>query len=322
VKITNLRRAAGAAVAATAAIALFAGCAGDADAGAPAADAPATEADAGDDARPWEGGTLRVGYLPQDETPHFATAREGLAEELAEATGMEIEEHHVADMSALVEAMRHGHVDIAIMGAMGVIQAYNTADAFPLVAMQQEEGPLHSDIIVRADSGIYSIEDLLALDAPSIAFVDHISTTGALLPAIGIMEAFPENEWTLDDVLHGDVFSTVVFAGGHPNVAQAVIQGDAVAGGIAHRQTAVELERLGLEEDYLRVIHRSEPVMGATMVASNNLDDDLIDLLREFLVNFDNEDYFYGMWGNRTARFFETDISEYADLFVIDEMLG
>ncbi len=317
--ITKMRRAAGAAVAATAAIALFAGCAGDAGAAgdaAPAADETAT------DARPWEGQTLRIGYLPQDETPHFSAAREGLASELAEATGMEVSEYHVADMSALVEAMRHGHVDMAIMGAMGVIQAYNTADAFPLVAMQQEEGPLHSDIIVRADSGIYSIEDLMALDAPSIAFVDHISTTGTLLPAIGIMETFPERGLDFDAILHGDVFSTVVFAGGHPNVAQAVIQGDAIAGGIAHRQTAVELERLDLPEDYLRVIHRSEPVMGATMVASNNLDAELIEILRDFLVNFENEDYFYGMWGNRTARFFDTNISEYADLFVIDEMLG
>ncbi|GAB2459422.1 phosphate/phosphite/phosphonate ABC transporter substrate-binding protein [Xylanimonas ulmi] len=305
-KLTRLARAAVAATAATAAVAMLAGCTG----GATAADTPSGAQ------------SLRIGYLPQDETPHFAAARQGLATDLAAATGLEVSEYHVADMSALVEAMRHGHVDMAIVGAMGVVQAYQVADSFPLVAMQQEEGPLHSDIIVRADSGIHTIADLMALDAPSIAFVDHISTTGTLLPAIGIMEAFPERDLDFDDILHGDVFSTVVFAGGHPNVAQAVIQGDAVAGGIAHRQTAVELERLGLSEDYLRVIHRSEPVMGATMVASSSLDADLIEVLRDFLVGFDNEDYFYGMWGNRSARFFDTEIGEFADLFVIDEMLG
>jgi phosphonate transport system substrate-binding protein len=306
VKLSRLSRVAGAAVAATLAVTL-AGCAG---ATTPAATASETYG--------FEG-VFTIGYLPQDETPHFAAARVGLSEELAEEFGFEVEEVHVSDMTGMVEALRLGHIDMAIVGAMGAVHAYDRAGALPIVTLMQPEGPLHSDIVVRADSGIYTIEDL---EGRSMAFVDTISTTGTLLPSIGVMETFPERDFTFESLqVNGEFFSSVMFAGSHPGVVTAVIMGDADAGGIAHRQAAVELEREGLPEDYLRVIHRSEPVMGATMVINSGLDDDFIAEIQDFLLDFDNEDYFYGMWGNRGGRFVETSMEDFGDLQVIDAML-
>lgn len=304
-------------VAVVAASALFlAACSGDAG----AADAPTTPAGEaaviadGDWAWTRDRDYFVVGYLPNnDDSPHFATAQEGLATELTELLGgMEVREMHVSDPTAMIEAIRLGHIDMGILGATAVVDAYDRAGATPVATMIRSTGNIRSYTFVRADSDIYTLADL---EGRTMAFVDPVSTTSTALPSLAIIEALPELGLDFDALLApGQFFDNIVMTGSHPNVVRAVIMGDAEAGGVASPQVASILEEEGLPADYLRVIHASSEQIGASMVVSGDLDPALAASIQQMLLDFDNEDYFVGMWDAPDGRFFEISIDDFAEV--------
>ncbi|MCL1799871.1 MAG: phosphate/phosphite/phosphonate ABC transporter substrate-binding protein [Promicromonosporaceae bacterium] len=314
----SLGRVTGAVVAAGAAFALAACGTGAGAADAPVVDTPATEATASGD---WEWTRDRdyfvVGYLPNNEdSPHFATAQEGLSDAMSELLGgMEVRELHVSDPTAMIEAIRLGHIDMGILGATAVVDAYERAGAEPVVTMIREAGNIRSYTFVRADSDIQTLEDL---EGTTFAFVDPVSTTSTLLPSLAIIEAMPERGLDFE-VLQapGQFFDGVLMTGSHPNVVQAVIMGDADAGGVASPQIATVLEAEGLPADYLRVIHASAEQIGASMVLSADLDPALVAAVQAMLLDFDNVDYFVGMWDAPDARFFPISIEDFAEVFAL-----
>jgi len=320
-KISAVRRLVGAVVAATAALSLAA-CGTPAGA---ADTAPVTETAIVADGD-WEWTRDRdyfvIGYLPNnDDSPHFATAQEGLATAMSDLLGgMEVRELHVSDPTAMVEAMRLGHIDMGILGAAATVDAYERAGAAPVATMIRETGNIRSYTFVRADSDIYTLEDL---QGRTMAFVDPTSTTGTLLPSLAIMEAMPELGLDFDTIqAPGQFFDQVIMSGGHPNSVRAVIMGDADAGGAASPQIASQLEEAGLPLDYLRIIHASNEQIGASMVVSGDLDPALTAEIQDLLVNFDNEDYFVGMWNAPDGRFFEITIDAFEEIFALNAARG
>ena len=258
-----------------------------------------------------------VGYLPNNEdSPHFATAQEGLAEAMSELLGgMEVRELHVSDPTAMIEAIRLGHIDMGILGATAVVDAYDRAGALPVATMIREAGNIRSYTFVRADSDIYTLADL---EGRTFAFVDPVSTTSTLLPSLAIIEALPELNLDFETLqAPGQFFDGVVMTGSHPNVVTAVIMGDAEAGGVASPQIASILNQEGLPSDYLRVIHASAEQIGASMVVSADLDPALAAAIQDMLIDFDNEDYFVGMWDAPDGRFFHIGIEDFAEVFAL-----
>jgi phosphonate transport system substrate-binding protein len=317
-KTSLIRRIAGATIAAATAFALAA-CSGTAGAGvAPAAPTAPADSVAGESDAAWEWTRNRdyfvIGYLPNnDDSPHFATAQEGMSEALSELLGgMEVRELNVSDPTAMVEAIRLGHIDMGILGATAVVDAYDRSGALPIATMIRAAGNIRSYTFVRADSDIHTLEDL---QGKTMAFVDPVSTTSTLLPSLAIIEAMPERGLDFDTLqAPGQFFGGVLMTGSHPNVVQAVLMGDADAGGVASPQIATVLEAEGLPADYLRVIHQSNEQIGASMVVSSDLDPALAAAIQEMLINFDNVDYFIGMWDAPDARFFHISIEDFAEV--------
>jgi len=336
-KTSAFRRIAGAVVAATATFTLAAcgGTAGAVDEApvetTPVVDeavteesTPADDVEAADGDWTWnrDRDYFVIGYLPNnDDSPHFATAQEGLANEMSELLGgMEVRELNVSDPTAMVEAIRLGHIDMGILGATAVVDAYDRAGALPVATMIRPEGNIRSFTFVRADSDIYTLADL---EGKTMAFVDPVSTTGTLLPSMAIIDALPELNLDFETLqAPGQFFSNVIMTGGHPASVQAVIMGDADAGGAASPQIATQLEAAGLPADYLRVIHQSDEQIGASMVVSADLDPALRAAIQDLLLNFDNEDYFIGMWDDPTGRFFSITIDDFAEVKALVEARG
>ena len=316
-KNSGFRRIAGAAIAAGAALTLAA-CAG----GAGAADAPLLDdAPVVVDGAGFEWTRDRdyfvIGYLPNnDDSPHFATAQAGLSDAMSELLGgKDVIELHVSDPTAMIEAIRLGHIDMGILGATAVVDAYERAGAEPVATMIREAGNIRSYTFVRGDSDIHTLADL---EGATFAFVDPVSTTSTLLPSLAIIEALPELGLDFETLqAPGQFFDGVLMTGSHPNVVQAVIMGDADAGGVASPQIASVLAEQGLPADYLRVIHASAEQIGASMVVSADLDPALASLIGEMLVDFDNEDYFIGMWDAPDGRFFPISIADFAEVFAL-----
>ena len=173
--------------------------------------------------------TFVIAYAPNESTEQSADARNGLAKDLGEALGMEVEEIQASDYNAIIEALRTGKADMAYMGPLAIALGVERAGVEPIV-MKAEDGDknkavYHSVFITNSkNSDINSIQDI---KGKTMAFVDPDSTSGNLVPTAEIMKAFPDDNLN-SDLLHtnGEFFEAVSFSGKHQAGLQAVIKGE------------------------------------------------------------------------------------------------
>ena len=64
-----------------------------------------------------EDGVFTIAYAPNESTTESADARNGLAKDLGEFLGCEVEEIQASDYNAIIEALRTGSADMAYMGS-------------------------------------------------------------------------------------------------------------------------------------------------------------------------------------------------------------
>ena len=67
----------------------------------------------------------------------------------------------------------------------------------------------------------------------------------------------------------------------------------------------------------IRILHVSDPVPGSPIAVRGTLDPDLIDTIRDFLLAFDDDTYFYGIHGDATVRYVPTSIDDFAELIAL-----
>ena len=109
--------------------------------------------------------TFVIAYAPNESTEQSADARNGLAKDLGEALGMEVEEIQASDYNAIIEALRTGKADMAYMGPLAIALGVERAGVEPIV-MKAEDGDknkavYHSVFITNSkNSDINSIQDI------------------------------------------------------------------------------------------------------------------------------------------------------------------
>ena len=240
---------------------------------------------------------LVICYLPNEASDEYAEERSDLQDSLAEALGIKVTEINVSDYNAVVEAMRTGQADVAYYGPVSYVQAAERANAEVMVVAaregKKENAGYTSKIIVRADRDIQTLEDL---KGKSFAFVDPSSTSGNYVPTLELMNAF---EGLTNDDLHtnGAFFESVIFSGKHQNGLQSVLNGDVDAAPISSDTLAAEIAGGRANEADLRVIHESSTIPGSPFAIRGDLPEDLKAAVKDFLLNYDNEEYFVQMLG-------------------------
>lgn len=210
---------------------------------------------------------LTIATIPTEDSE--LTSREmhqPFLDYMEERTGMKVELLTVVDYSAVVEAMKYGHADIAKFGPLNYVQAAEEVDLELLVvSVKPSSGtPFYKSFII-------SRVDLETLEGASFAYVDPGSMSGYGAPSVYIRD-------------NGIQLGEIVFAGSHPAVIEAVKNGSVDAGAISDSRWLAALEAGVITTDALKVFAESDPIAAGPWVASADMDPELRNvILQAFL---------------------------------------
>lgn len=272
-----------------------------------------------------EDGVFTIAYAPNESTTESADARNGLAKDLGEALGCEVEEIQASDYNAIIEALRTGKADMAYMGSQALALGVERTALEPIV-MKAEDGDPEKAIyhsVLIAGSGNEEINTIEDIRGKTMAFVDPDSTSGNLVPTAEIIQAFPEDELNSDDLhTNGAFFEAVSFSGSHQAGLQAVIKGDVDVAPISDQILASEIANGNAAEGDVKVIHESGAIPAEAMVVAEHVDQATRDQLTQFLTSYDNDQYFSDVIKLPGARFVECDMSDYEEIIELNKIIN
>lgn len=268
---------------------------------------------------------LTIAYAPNESTEQSTDARNGLAKDLEETLGVEVKEIQATDYNAIVEALRTGKADMAYMGALAVALANERAHAEPIVMKavdgDKEKAIYHSLLVTKSNrSDINTIKDI---KGKTMAFVDPESTSGNLVPTSEIINAF-SNEKLTSNTLHtnGKFFEAVSYSGKHQAGLQAVIKGDVDVVPISDQILASEISNGNVKESDIKIIHQSDPIPAEGFVVSKNMDKKMKQQIQDFLIDYNNKDYFKMVIKEENARFVQATIEDYQSVIKLNKTLN
>ena len=295
-------------------------------AGCGSGSAPVDTADSASASNPGgEDGVFTIAYAPNESTTESADARNGLARDLGEFLGCEVEEIQASDYNAIIEALRTGSADMAYMGSQALALGVERTGLEPIVMKAEDGDPekavYHSVFITNASNeDINSIQDV---KGRTMAFVDPDSTSGNLIPTAEIIQAFPDDGLN-SDMLHtnGDFFEAVSFSGSHQAGLQAIVKGDVDVAPISDQILASEIANGNASEDDVKIIHESAAIPAEAMVVAEHVSQETRDKLAEFLTGYENEEYFTDVIKVPGARFIECDMSDYQEIIELNKIIN
>ncbi|WP_017185440.1 phosphate/phosphite/phosphonate ABC transporter substrate-binding protein [Alkalibacillus haloalkaliphilus] len=264
----------------------------------------------GDEGNPDE---LVMGFVPSQDSDTIAETVEPLADELAEILGKDVEARTMTNYNSLVESMGSQQVHIGFIPAFGYVIANEEYDVEVILkSIRHGDSTYQAQYLVREDSGIETLEDL---EGKTWAYADATSTSGFLFPASQLMDKFDiESQSDLTNNWFGDTVSV----GGHDTAAIAVYDGDADVA------TTFDDVRDNLEEDYpdifdeLKVIDYTDDIPNDTISVINELDDDLVDEIREAFLSFNEDDDMIQIM-NDVYTWDAIDVAEHSEYDVVAE---
>ena len=156
---------------------------------------------------------IKVLFVPSVDAQVITTGGEVMAEALNEATGLVFEVSVPTSYAATIEEMCASPTDtMAFIPAQGYVLANQLCGVdVAFKAVRRGWGVYWAEFIVRRDSDIETLEDL---EGKSWAYPDAGSTSGYLAPLVFMNE-------------NGITPGEQVEAGGHPQVVNAVVNGEA-----------------------------------------------------------------------------------------------
>lgn len=226
---------------------------------------------------------LRLGYIPSAEVEDMATTVEPLEEYLSEELGRPVTGEVISSYAGLVEAMANDQADLAFLPAFAFVQAEEQMEIDVLAkAIHDGSDSYVAQYVVRADSEIENVSELVNQEQLVWAFQDFSSTSGYLFPAQQLLDL------GVDDL--DDHFS-MIESGAHDSALLQVLDGD------ADFATTFEDARVRLEGDIptifdeLRVIGTTDDIPNATLSVREGLPEDIKQQIKEsFLAINENEE--------------------------------
>ena len=226
--------------------------------------------------------TIRIGVRGSEEDPIVLRRWEALEEMLVDVTGLPVKVYEASDYNGIIQALASGQIEFASMGAGSFANLYSQVGeiAVPIVTKRDTHGMrgYYSSIVVHADSGIESIEDL---KGRSLAFIDFNSTSGYIYPRAAMRE---------QGINPDTYFGELAIAGGHAQGMMALANGqfDAVVlgangGSPEYGFYAGALRRMAkrelIELDDYREIWFAGPISNSPYVVRSDMPQALQDLI-------------------------------------------
>jgi phosphonate transport system substrate-binding protein len=173
-----------------------------------------------------------MSFVPSGDTQDIIASGETLAQMLSERTGLTVTSNVGTDFSSVREAMCAGQAQIGWLNTFNYVLANEQCGVDAALATSRFGATTYAgQIIVRADSGIDSLDDL---NGKVMCWVDPASTSGYIIPRIML---------AAEGIDPDTAFSQTIEAGSHNNVVTQVYNGDCDAGAtFADARTGIEEE--------------------------------------------------------------------------------
>lgn len=192
-------------------------------------------------------------------------------EYLSEEIGQAVELKTVADYTAVVEAMKYGHADIARFGPFSYVLATQEADVEAIVvAIKKKTGkPNYRALLIAREA-------VTDFNGRTMAYTDVGSTSGYLIPATYIQTSSIEL---------GEVF----FAGSHGAVIEAVKNGTVDLGAVADNRYYIALEEGIITEGEIVIVWQSDLIPNSPVAVQKSMDAELKQRITEAFLSAPRE---------------------------------
>ncbi len=190
---------------------------------------------------------LKVALLPDENASTVIKKNKPLEEYLEKQLNKDIELVVTTDYSSMIEAIRHGRIDMAYFGPLSYVMAKSKADIEAFAGLSEEGNTTYNAVVIAGtSSGINAIEDIRGKD---MAYGDPASTSSHLIPKSMLAEKglIAERDYRGHHV------------GAHDAVAVTVQSGQAQAGGLSKPIFESLVQKGVIDPQKVKVVAVSKP---------------------------------------------------------------
>ena len=217
--------------------------------------------------------TLKVALLPDENASTVIKNNKPLEIYLEKELGKKIELVVTTDYSSMIEAMRHGRIDLAYFGPLSYVLAKQKSDIEPFAAMKQKGSTTYQSVLIaNTGAGIAKISDIVN---KNVAYGDKASTSSHLIPKSILAE---------NGLKAGENYREH-FVGAHDAVAMAVQNGHAQAGGLSKPIFESLVQRGLVDPNKVKVLAESKPYPQYPWTMRSNLKPELKEKIRAAFLN-------------------------------------
>ena len=207
---------------------------------------------------------------PGTDDPEEQAIMGDLSGMVGQATGRTVENLQPADYLGVVEAVRNGSVDVAVLSQFSAALAYKTDSVDPLLVWGASTEPA-SFCLTRTDSGVNTLDDV---KGRQVAFVDPGSTTGYFMPKSLLAKS---------GLIDGTDYRST-FAGNHDAAVLAMANGSVDVACTARQLYPTFLEKGVFTDQDVKIIAKSDPIpVGISVVVRKDLDEGARESLKDQL---------------------------------------
>lgn len=164
---------------------------------------------------------LKVALLPDEDASTIIKKNQSLKAYLAHQLHKKIDLVVTTDYSSMIEAMRHGRIDVAYFGPLSYVMARSKSHIEAFAAIIKKGSATYQGVVIgNAAAGVKTLADIRGCD---MAYGDPASTSSHLIPKSILAGA---------GLTAGKGYREH-FLGAHDAVAMAVQNGRAQAGGLS-----------------------------------------------------------------------------------------
>ena len=208
---------------------------------------------------------LRIGLLPNDAPDVEIKKHATMTQHLEKILGMKVKVQVGIDYTAIIEALRNKHIDVAYLGPFSYVLAdiATEGNIEPLVVGVRKKlgkSAYNSVIVAHTDSGIKDPKEFGKKH--TISFSDPASTSGFLVPSYRFAQLGidPQKD-----------FKQVIFAGGHTASLMALNSGKVDGAGTNLPSLQKAIEKGVVDEKNVKIVWTSPDIPGSPLTVRKDI---------------------------------------------------
>ena len=245
---------------------------------------------------------LKVALLPDEDASTVIKNNQKFKEYLQSGLNKKIELIVTTDYSSMIEAMRHGRIDLAYFGPLSYVLAKSKSDIDAFAAKTKDGSATYKAVVIaNRESGVKNIKDIKGKD---MAYGDQASTSSHLIP---------KSMLVAEGLKAGDNYNEH-FLGAHDAVAVAVQNGTAAAGGLSQPIFESLVERGVIDSSKVRVLAESKPFPQYPWAMRLDLDKNLQSKIKKVFYALQDKDILKNFKADGLAPIVDQDYDVVRDL--------